>query len=75
MAFHQNVTIVAVNPAMGYPPGVGPRWKFPTAWYPYVSAAVPAMIARNPDMVRTGTRYPSFDNWRGGPDADDHFGA
>jgi hypothetical protein len=73
--FHQNPTTVALDPPVGYPPLVWPWWNFPTAWYPSVGGAVPVMIAANPNMVWAGGRWPCFDNSRGRPDLDDHFGA
>jgi len=71
--FHKNPTAVAANPAMGYPPRVRPGRKFPMAWYPYVGVAVPAMIARNPNVVWAGARYPCLDNWCGRSDSDNYF--
>src|ERR1035441_2127173 len=73
--FLQNITAVAVNPLVGYPPRVWPWRNVPTAWYPNVGVAVPVVIARNPNMVWAGGRWPRFDNSRGRPDLDDYFGA
>jgi len=72
-ALPQKPTAVAANPAMGYPPRVRPGRKFPMAWYPYVGVAVPAMIARNPNVVSAGARYPCLDNWCGRSDSDNYF--
>jgi hypothetical protein len=73
--FYQNITTVAVNPPMGYPPRVWPRRNVPTAWYPHVGAIHIVVIAGNPNMVWAGGRWPCFDDGCGRPDLDDHFGA
>jgi hypothetical protein len=65
--FHQNIATVAVNPTMGYPPGVRPWRNIPTAWYPYVGAVHIVVIAANPNIVWTRGRRPCFDNCRGWP--------
>src|SRR5580704_7275266 len=56
-AFDEDVAVVAMGPARGYPDGVGTRWDFPTARLPGVGMAVPAVVTADPDVIVTGTYY------------------
>jgi hypothetical protein len=64
---HQNIAAVPVNPVMGYPPGMRPRWLFPPSGDPHVSFAIPIVISLNPHMVAARWITPLFDyysRWR-----------
>jgi hypothetical protein len=73
MPFYQNITAVAVNPPVSYPPRVWPGRNVPAACRPRIGVAVPGMIARNPYIVWTWRRWPCFDYSHRGPDRDNHF--
>ena len=64
-AFHEDVAVVAMGPARGYPDGVGTRGNFPSAWLPDVGATVPAVVTADPDMIVTGTYHAMLDDGSG----------
>jgi len=63
-----------VDPLVGYPSGVRVGRALPAAAYPYVSVAVPTVIARNPNITLAGGRRPCFDYGRRGSDLDHDIG-
>src|SRR5580693_2503217 len=53
-------------PSRSHPHGVLTRRHFPAAWFPNVSAAIPAMITTDPNMLRArpvGTALHFYRGW------------
>ena len=69
MSFLQDVSAVAMDPAMGYPMLPGMRGTVIAAGSPNVATAVPAVIACNPFISRAGTWARMLDHGDGRCDA------
>src|SRR5579871_38111 len=67
--FNEHPAAIAVHVPMGDPVRVRPGWQFPTAGYPNVASAIPAVISPDPDIAGAGPHYSGFDDrtWRGHP--------
>jgi hypothetical protein len=70
MTFNQDPPVVTMNPAMGDPACVRVWGTIPTARNPDVAAAVPAVVAVDPDVLAAGTGTASFNDGSGRSNAD-----
>src|SRR5690349_4976753 len=59
---------------MRHPPTVPPGRSFPSSGDPYVSVAIPRMVAGNPNIIAAGYRPTALDNRARRPNPDKDFG-
>jgi len=73
MAFDKDPAAMVANIAVRYPLGVWTRTRFPSAGFPGIRVAVPAMVPGNPHMIATGRPPPALESNVGWGDANHDF--